>query len=113
MTPCPNCGWPHHSPITLVIPCGKCSTPVRVVGKDPEAKPVPLPRTKEQQDSRLIGWVKLFRKPEDRGVGDTVERLLAVAGGRKIKRMLERVGINCGCTDRQKALNEQHPYPER
>jgi hypothetical protein len=66
----------------------------------------------KQRDSRLIGWVKLFRTPDDRGLGDTVERLLAMAGARKIKNWLERVGIDCGCRSRQEWLNEQHPYPQ-
>ena len=65
---------------------------------------------RKSQDSRLISWVTMFRAPEDTGVGDTVERLLSKAGGRAIKRMLERVGVNCGCTNRQRWLNRNYPY---
>jgi len=95
--------------VTPVIGEGCCDEAIEPMGMMIQTSAT-IPTTKQKQDSRLIGWVKLFRKPEDRGVGDTVERLLAVAGGRKIKRILERVGINCGCTDRQRVLNQQHAY---
>jgi uncharacterized Zn finger protein (UPF0148 family) len=117
MTPCPNCQWPHHSAKPIAIPCAKCGTLVVIGEVPPEQQHAAAERSqqrreKQQRDSRLIGWVKLFRTPDDRGLGDTVERLLARAGARKIKSWLERVGIDCGCTGRQKWLNEQHPYPK-
>lgn len=67
-------------------------------------------KEKQERDSRLLKWVAAFRTPEDRGIGDTVERLLAKAGGRAIKKWLERVGVSCGCRDRQAWLNEKYPY---
>lgn len=121
MTPCPTCNWPHHSAQPIVMTCIKCGASV-VIGDIPQSDmrptgpkrkpPAKIPTIPEQEaiDSRLIGWVRWLRTPEDTGVGDTVERLLAKAGGRKIKKMLERIGVGCGCTDRQAALNRKYPY---
>lgn len=65
-----------------------------------------LPRDK----TRWIKWVEAFRYKEDKGVGDTVERLLAKIGGRSIKKILMHLGQDCGCTNRQKWLNARYPY---
>lgn len=65
---------------------------------------------KKLEQSRLISWVKWLRKPEDTGVGDTVERLLAKVGGRQIKQLIEGLVGSCGCTNRQKWLNRKFPY---
>jgi hypothetical protein len=59
---------------------------------------------------RLVALVSKLRTPEDRGVGDTLERLLAKVGGRKIKHLLKLANLPCRCDDRQKWLNERFPY---
>jgi hypothetical protein len=41
-----------------------------------------------QKLPRLVGWVARFQQEGDRGVGDTVERMLAKMGGRKIKHLM-------------------------
>jgi hypothetical protein len=59
------------------------------------------------------GWVrvvKLLRKPEDRGIGDTVQRHLATLGGERFKQWAKDVGIPCGCTERQEQWNSIWPY---
>ena len=63
-----------------------------------------------KKKERLIGLVNRFRADSGMGPGDTVERLLATAGGRKIKHLIHILGGNCGCDDRQKWLNEKWPY---
>lgn len=64
---------------------------------------------KQEKDARLVSWLKVFAEPTDRGIGDTVERLLAKAGGRAIKSVLSKIGVGCGCTDRQEWLNRKYP----
>lgn len=64
-------------------------------------------RVKKQRLVELLMWLRV---DSDKGVGDTVERLLAKVGGGKIKSLIESLGGSCGCTDRQKWLNEQYPY---
>jgi len=38
-----------------------------------------------QKVPTLVEWIARFRKLEDRGLGDTIERLLASAGGHRFK----------------------------
>ena len=53
------------------------------------------------------GW-----RPPDRGLGDTIERLLTTAGlDGSPKRFIERItGRPCGCAGRRDALNRAFPY---
>ena len=64
---------------------------------------------KRDKDARLVEWLKLFAIESDRGVGDIVERMLSKVGGRAIKMSLKKLGVNCGCTNRQEALNKKYP----
>jgi hypothetical protein len=70
---------------------------------------VPDRTTKPERDARLIEWLKLFAIESDRGVGDIVERMLSKVGGRAIKNSLKRLGVSCGCTNKQEALNRKYP----
>jgi hypothetical protein len=65
-----------------------------------------------QKIPRLVKWVERFRLPEDRGRGDTLERLLARAGGRTVKHLLQLANLPCGCDDRQKWLNKKYPFAQ-
>lgn len=55
-------------------------------------------------------WVARFRKPGEVGVGDTVQRIAARFGGEKFKRLSKRIGLPCGCTERQADWNRLYPY---
>ena len=58
-------------------------------------------------------WVKLLeriRGPADKGVGDTAQRLVARFGGERVKAFADRIGIPCGCADRQEQWNALWPY---
>lgn len=63
-----------------------------------------------QRRARVVSWLKFLRAPTDKGLGDTVERILAKAGGRKIKQLIASLGGSCGCTNRQQWLNRRFPY---
>jgi hypothetical protein len=57
--------------------------------------------------------LKRFRTQEDRGLGDTVERLVARIGGRPLRRfktLMDNLSIDCGCTSRRDWLNSLVPY---
>jgi hypothetical protein len=58
-----------------------------------------------------VRWVALLRRPEDTGLGDTVQRIAARFGGERFKAFAARIGIPCGCTERQDDWNRQWPYP--
>lgn len=64
----------------------------------------------EAKRKRLVSLLRFLRQESDIGLGDTVERILARAGGRKIKSMIASLGGNCGCTERQQWLNRKYPY---
>lgn len=53
------------------------------------------------------------RKAGETGVGDTVARWIGKAGGEKFKAVYKRItGHDCGCANRQAALNQMFPYPD-
>lgn len=53
----------------------------------------------------------LLRTKADRGVGDTVARLLGYVGGERLKRWHRRLTKkDCGCQGRQGRLNRLYPY---
>lgn len=60
-------------------------------------------------------WVRLvsyFKAPEDAGVGDTVARYAAMLGGELFKQWSKRLGLPCGCTQRQAEWNARWPYKD-
>jgi hypothetical protein len=55
--------------------------------------------------------ISMLRTDEDRGIGDTVARNLSKFGANALKRVFKRLtGRECGCADRQAALNHLYPY---
>jgi len=50
------------------------------------------------------------RQPSDIGVGDTLAHIIGDGFSAKFKRATGRMGINCGCTNRQRWLNARFPY---
>ena len=54
-------------------------------------------------------------RPADRGLGDTIERVLDATGiGPAAKRIIRRItGKPCGCAKRRDRLNRLVPYPTR
>lgn len=94
-----KCGWRIFSEFEIKCPkCGK-------IGEVAEGT-----KFKPKTSTAWVRWVKLLRKPEDAGVGDTVARIAAKFGGERFKTFSKRIGIPCGCTERQAAWNEQWPY---
>jgi hypothetical protein len=63
--------------------------------------------------ARLISWLRFFRHPSDRGVGDTATRLLtSTQPATDARRELERLLAKCSCSrvDAVERLNQQWPY---
>lgn len=91
--------------------CEKCSTKVHwprglaIAIKCKCGHIVSLPKTEA-----WVRLVRLLRKPQDKGIGDTVARIAARVGGERFKAWSKRIGMPCGCTERQKAWNERWPY---
>lgn len=58
-------------------------------------------------------WAKAFKlaaKPEDKGVGDVVRRLIGEENSDKFKAWFKKTtGKDCGCTGRQARWNQMYP----
>jgi hypothetical protein len=50
------------------------------------------------------------RVPSDIGVGDTLVHIIGDGFSARFKRLTGELGINCGCTNRQRWLNARFPY---
>ena len=69
----------------------------------------------ESLDLCRPGWAKAverLRHTNDVGVGDTVQRIAAWFGGERFKAFAAKVGIPCGCTQRQDEWNRLYPYTD-
>lgn len=93
-----ECGWKHNWPEQMPQHTVKCRC-----GRDMLVG----------QPSKMLPWVRfvrLLRKPEDKGIGDTVQRIAAKFGGERFKAFAKRIGLPCRCTERQAEWNQLWPY---
>lgn len=83
-----------------------------------EIKPIPplQPVPRDQWPFR-VRMVARFKVPADKGVGDTLARLInklpvykGMGAGDAWKKFTTWLGIECGCCARQRRANEQYPY---
>lgn len=89
----------------MLAPAAKPSPP-----KGPKSEPVPPQPIPREKWPRWVKLVAMLRKPEDKGVGDTVASIAAKMGGDKFKVWAERLKIPCGCSERQDLWNVRYPY---
>ena len=75
------------------------------------------PATTTQPQPVELPWpawalaVKALASPEDKGVGDTIARIVGPIGGNSYKLWFKATfGKPCGCTERQSAFNHRFPY---
>ncbi len=82
----------------------------------PKKTPEEIAAKKAKQAARrkhlpkVISFLESRKQDGERGAGDTLERLLAKAGGRKFKHLMLLMRLPCGCDDRQAWLNEKYPF---
>lgn len=99
---CPNCGRTVRVPDNgLPMRC-TCTSPQIAQANDDSAR--------DGAEPYWVRVVRRMRKPGDHGVGDTVQRIAARIGGEQFKRWTARLGIPCGCTQRQEEWNARWPY---
>lgn len=98
-----KCGIVHRFGST--INCVKCRCGELVYGLCiPHHIPIP------QIIPRWIRLVRMLRIPSDTGIGDTLQRQFAKFGGERFKQWAAKLGIDCGCTERQDHYNKKYPY---
>lgn len=90
---CEKCGWVIFAD-GEVGPCPRCKGTGSYTVKRPQ----------------WLRYVERFKTDADTGVGDTVQRIAARFGGEKFKAFAAKVGIPCGCSDRQSEWNRLFPY---
>lgn len=99
-----SCGWPVHSEIPITITCPQCKELI-VCGDLSEPQP-----TQPKKDPKWVSLVRLLRIPSDTGIGDTLQRQFAKLGGEQFKEWAAKLGIDCGCTQKQDYYNKKYPY---
>ena len=90
---CPNCGFHIAADVPLPVHC-VCEREHVEAGGEPF----------------WLTAIRRLAKPTDRGVGDTVQRIASWLGGELFKRFSAKLGIPCGCTQRQAEWNARWPY---
>lgn len=108
MIPCRcECGWRVYTQVAVEITCPRCAQLIRCDGTQPMP---PEPKQLRKRKSGWVRWVQMLRTPDDTGVGDTVQRIAAKFGGERFKSWAKRIGLPCGCTERQAEWNRMFPY---
>ena len=95
-----------------------CISLPAIGGKAPAKKEITVtagpPRIQSVPMDDWPSWtwlVMLARKPEDKGLGDTVVHLIGDARSARFKEWFQqKFGKTCGCTERQRWLNQKFPY---
>lgn len=104
-----QCGWKfYNSGATKDRSCPKCGENVTVHGLYTVAEI----KERVTTQKRLIAWLIFFRRPSDRGLGDTAERMFLQSDDRDINTPLKRLLSSCNCRteDAAEYLNKQYPH---
>ena len=77
---------------------------------NPPPRPAPVPLKPVPREEWKAGALALADMAEsgDRGIGDVIERNLAV-GGIVFKALVTSLGFECGCSARRDELNQLYP----
>ena len=104
MCSCPQCSWRFFTEFETTFTCPKCSTKTQCKG-------VPASEAfKDLPNPFWVAQVSRLRKADDKGVGDTVQRVARWFGGELFKTFAAKIGMPCGCTQRQDEWNKLYPY---
>lgn len=123
-----NCGLEILEGLTLPVRrCHLCGgqhgaedfEKVERVGQQPQiSKALPTRANRKSQSLSRDKWpfwvwsLKWMRSKSDKGVGDTAQRLATKMGGEQFKRFTNKIGLPCGCTERQAEWNRLYAYSD-
>ena len=92
---CPENSRPKERPVVLPVMA---------------APPKPVAPAPKDKWPAWVNKVALLSKPGDKGIGDVIARTVGPIGGDAYKAWFQKVtGRPCGCSERQKTLNEIYP----
>lgn len=77
-----------------------------------EARPVAttkVARTNILKTNLIARLIYAMRRKEDTGFGDTIARVFSLFGSSAFKWVFRQLRIDCGCANRQAALNAWFP----
>lgn len=64
-----------------------------------------------QQVAQSLNEENINTMPQDRGLGDTIERITKATGVKKVAETIsKKMGKDCGCGQRRDSLNRMFPY---
>lgn len=98
------CGWPVRTNVTVEIECPMCGEQIKCISGSVVSVVVFNPPFWV----RALQWLSV---PDDIGLGATVKRVAAKYGGERFKAWSKRIGLPCGCTDRELEWNRLYPNP--
>lgn len=84
----------------------------RQCGGNPVQVTVSAPSHIAPESSEWPWWAKALKKRAqagEKGIGDTLARKFG-STGEAFKKVMECIGIQCGCQQRQEWLNARYPY---
>jgi hypothetical protein len=89
-----------------------CPKGFHVNATEPEhEEPAPAIAVPREQWPFAARVIAKLATAEDKGVGDTIARVIDPLGGKLFKRWYKRItGHDCGCEDAQARLNMAYPY---
>ena|SRR5436190_18391892 len=94
---------------SVFLPSNDRTVPgVRPVVENPARRIEPLPHGEWPAWTLLL---ELARQPSDTGLGDTIVHVIGETQSERFKRWFhEKFGRSCGCTERQRWLNQKFAY---
>lgn len=98
-----KCGWPVRTSVTITLKCPRCERQIHCDAGTPSTPSYKPPR-----------WVRLLQRlstPQDIGLGATVKRIAGKVGGKRFIVWSKRIGLPCGCTEREIEWNRLYPNP--
>ena len=90
--------------------CERCGREFRPTNSLPVRCTCPVVAVPVSAWPRWALTLKRLRTANDTGVGDTAQRIAAKFGGERYKRLTKRLGMPCGCSERQAEWNRLYPY---
>ncbi|HXT10394.1 MAG TPA: hypothetical protein VN873_02440 [Candidatus Angelobacter sp.] len=97
-----------HTPFLPSAGQRAAGVPPAVIASIHPNRIAPVPITEWPLWARAVAKI---RRPTDMGLGDTVVHLIGNTRSEKFRKWFHRkFGRTCGCTERQRWLNQKYPY---
>lgn len=103
------CGMRVYATRRVDVRCTACGEQIVCAG-DVRPGQLLIQSVPREQWPAWANIIARYSKPQDAGVGDTAQRIAARFGGEWFKWLSGKIGIPCGCTQRQEEWDRLYPY---